>query len=81
MKQEIINEVMKFINSYKKDCLTHRVLVGKSANIFKLINNFLKKRDEEELDWLGNILVMDFSNMDKSEIKDLIKLRHIEKLK
>ena len=40
-----------------------------------------QERGSEELNWLSNILVMDFNNMDKSEIKDLIKLRHIKKLK
>lgn len=47
----------------------------------RLIKWGKQKRDEGELEWLGNILVIDFSNMDKSEIKNLIKLRHIKKLK
>ena len=84
MSNETIKELTEFINSYKKDCLTRRVLLGKSANILKLINNALERQKKEITnkveEWWNEITHArlgykdKYFTLDKEDIKRLIKL-------
>ena len=72
--KEILEELTKEFGFLKKNAF-------EEERFEKAIKLTIQKMEEGELEWLGDILVADFSNMDKSDIKHLIKLRHIEKLK
>ena len=81
-KTEAFQNQIKILKSNKE--LTGTVTRNEIRDLersIRLIKWGKQKRNDEELEWLGNILVVDFSNMDKFEIKNLIKLRHINKLK
>lgn len=72
--KEILEELTKEFGFLKKNAF-------EEERFEKAIKLTIQKRDEEELEWLGDMLMIDWSNMDKSDIKNLIKLRHIKKLK